>query len=117
MALQPAAQGSQGEQLLLRQVSAFGERGIKHRRGVTVTEEEDVTLRPVRFLRIVPEHMGVQHGHEVRHAERARAVATAGRGQHGHNAPAKLPGERIDFLDVGESRGGRVHKVSWNSNG
>ena len=70
--LERAAQLAQGHDLIVRKIAGLGERGIEHRGGMPLGEDEPVAVGPVRVRRIVPQEPAKIEGrHDLDGRQRA----------------------------------------------
>jgi hypothetical protein len=79
MALQGAAQFAESIQFFLGKIPRLGEHGVQQWRGVSLTQDESVSLRPVWFLGIVAEEAAeVQGDGNLNRGKGTSGVARAG---------------------------------------
>ena len=74
VSLKPAAELAQRRKLRVREVAAARERGVQHRRGVSLAKDETVASGPVGRGRPVVQFVEVQRGNDVGGGEGAARV-------------------------------------------
>ena len=77
-ALQVAVNVPQRGQILDREKSAIGKRGIKARRGMALGEDEAVALRILGVLRVDPQFPVIQVSKQVRSRQASAGMAGLG---------------------------------------
>ena len=78
VALQPRAEGAEGEQLLVGDRAGRLVHRVEQRRGVALREDQVVVGRVVGLVEVVAQVLGEQDGHQVGRGHRRRRVAGLG---------------------------------------
>lgn len=89
-----------GEQLLHGEEAAFGQRGVDTRARVPLAQDQPVALRHARIVGIIAQHVGIEHGHQVRHGKDAGDVRRAAAAGHLQCVQANLVGQFPALLAV-----------------
>ena len=100
MAAEAAAVLAMGEQLVHGEEAAFGQRGVNARARVSLAQDQPVTLGHARIVGVVAQHVGIEHGHKVRHGKDAGDVRRAAAAGHLQRMQANLVGQIQAFLAV-----------------
>jgi hypothetical protein len=98
VALEAGAEFAQGFELRDREIAGAGHGGVADRHDMAVREEEAVALGPVGLLGAVVEHLEVERGEDVGHAEGSGAVTGAGLDEHVDDVFADLLGLELELL-------------------
>ena len=90
MPAEAAAVLAVGEQLLHGEEAAFGQRGVDTRARVPLAQDQPVALRHARIVGIIAQHVGIEHGHKVRHGKDAGNVGRTAPAGHFQRVQADL---------------------------
>ena len=97
--LEKAAQGAQSAQFFNGEVAPAGQRRVKYGAGMAFGKDETVTLYPAGVLRIQPQLLKKQYGHNVRNGH-ARAGMSVARGVYRFDhIQAQTVGHARQFFD------------------
>ncbi len=103
VALQPAAEVAEGEQLLVRDRAGRLVHRVQQGRGVSLGEDEVVVPRVVRVVEVVVQVLRQQDGHQVGRRHRRGRVAGLGHGRRADRVHAQLLPQFLPALGVGHA--------------
>ena len=99
MALQTAVQLAQREQLVVGDEAKLGKRGVEHRRGMALREDEVIALRVLRVILGVIHHAAeVERRNDIRGRKRPTRVTATGLFKHLDDVFAHVVRTRLDLF-------------------